>query len=400
MTNFPNEPRSSVAELQRASLTICSYEFDAGAEGICTGRLVRALLDAGWRITLFTSQEADTSFRHQALKTIVVPAPQLPWKFSGLIARLIRAPQANYLWCRKIAALHREAGQPALVYGRSMPITSLEAARRLAQACRARLWVHLSDPFPDPWLEPGCSLYRRMEAYARRLAGLAEVTTFTTEPGRALQQRYAGADLSARSFVLPHISPEATRLPKRGPGPVTFAYIGSFYSKRRPDVLLEGFRRHLKAHPDSRFRFVGADPSVVMPVAEALDVARSIEMVGRVKDVLPQMAAADVLVASDSGEGEPVFLSTKLIEYLMVDRPVLLVSPAASPGTQLLKRFPSTTRVAPCQDPEAVGVGMTELAGGSYPAAEFERRFAGMEEFSSRSVAALFTREAKRRAPV
>jgi len=371
-------------------LLICSFEFDSGAEGICTGRLVRALLDRGCQITLVTSDLADLTFRHDHLQTLVVPAPTLHWSVAGLLARLMGAPKANAIWCHRVATLRKFVGKPALIYGRAMPLSSVEAARRLAIGCGVPFWAHLSDPSPNPWVERHTDLFRRLRSHACRLARTAQALTFTTEQALAFQERCLGVDLRAKAFVLPHIGPAPGTLPRREDGAPTFIYIGSFYGKRQPDTLLDGFARHLNQCPSSRFVFLGTDPASIMPTATRLAVSHAVRIVGTVKDVRPWLAAADVLVAVDACEGEPVFMSTKLVEYLVVDRPILLLSPSSSPGAVLLQRFPSTTRRVGCEDPMMICRSMDELLKTTVRPEDYASRFEQMREFSAGCVASRF----------
>lgn len=378
-------------------LLISSYHFDAMPEGICTGRLVRALLNAGCRITLVTSDEADCAFAHPQLEYVRVPSPRVPHLVFALLSRLYRAPGSFVLWCRRVAAKAAGLERHDLIYGRSAPISSAEAARLIAGRLRRPYWIHYSDPFPAPWVAAGTHLFRRLRHYSRRLLRPAQAITFTTPEALAFQEKCLGFPLAEKSFVLPHVAPEPAWLPARSEPPSTFAYLGSFYGKRNARALLEGFARHRQSRPGSRFVFVGADPATVLPDAERLGIVAAVEVRPRVKDVKPAMADADVLVALDADFGEPVFMTTKIVEYLMVNRTVLMVSPESSSSARLVRRFPETAILAPGEDPARIAASMTaalQLRGGRE---DFARRFQGMSDFSAPRVAAQFLAEAARR---
>lgn len=381
-------------------LLICNTEFDADAEGICTGRLVRALLDAQCKITVVTSSAADTSFQHERLNYVKVDSRTLwPRKAFSLLTRLLnKVPVgADYPWCRRVAALHLSP-RPDIIYGRAWPIAGVVAARSLALKLGIPFWMHLSDPYPTPWLEPGSRVFKRLCGHARRLIQDSQAVTFTTPQALGYQQRAISMQLGAKAFVLRHIAPDPTWLPcRRNPAQTTCAYIGSFYGKRTATALLEGFALHLKSSPDSRFLFVGSDPNAILPDAERLGIARAIQLVERVKDVRPYLAAADVLVAVDDFHGEPVFLSTKLVEYMVVNRPVLLISPANSPGAGLAMRFERTMQLVARQDTREIAGALTSVAGLRPDDKDYLSRFEGMNEFSAQAVASQVLHEAEKR---
>jgi hypothetical protein len=379
------------------NLLICSFEFDSGAEGICTGRLIRALLNAGCQITLATSNTADLSFQHEHLEYAVFSTPRLPFRVLSLLARLHRAPRSNVFWCRRVARMQPPKIRPDLVYGRAMPISSVEAARLLAAKLRLPLWAHLSDPFPEPWEDARTNRFARMLYYAHKLVRDTQALTFTTAQGLAFQERSVKTSLSTKAFVLNHVAPEPSVLPPPPDAKPTFAYIGSFYGKRTPDALLEGFAQHLKSSRGSSFLFVGTDPTSIAPQAARLGIVDSLRVIPRVKNILPHLATAHALVTVDAAQDEPVFLPTKIIEYLVVDRPVLVISPAKSPAAALAKRFQRSVLHVPPDQPQAIADGLTQTLHLKPDPQDYSDRFQQMQEFTGPTVAARFLEEAAAR---
>jgi hypothetical protein len=164
-----------------------------------------------------------------------------------------------------------------------------------------------------------------------------------------------------------------------------FLYAGNFYGLRTAGKLIEGFALFLKGSPGATLVFAGTDPSAVMPHAERLGVAHSVRILPFTRDIRAAFRSADVLVAVDSSAGAQVFLSTKLVEYCVVDRFVLLVGPPHGPGVSLLERFPDTA-VTAGEDPEAISRAMTELSGRAYDRDLFLKRFSCLRDFSASSV--------------
>lgn len=376
---------------------ICSNEFDVGAEGICTGRLTRALLDAGCRVTVATTPRARTTYRHELLQYEVLPtAPARPSKLLFRLGPLLgHVATYDYIWSRRVAHL-RLKELPDLVYGRANPFSSAAAAHGLAVRRKLPLWTHFSDPVPSPWHDPKHADYGLLLGGARRLGRESQALTLTNAQALAFEQKVLSVNLDA--FVLNHVAPQPVFLPPRkNVSGRVFAYFGLFYAERKAHALLEGFHQHLRHYPEDRLLFVGTEPQTVLPEAERLGISQVVRVMARVDDVRQVMGEVDVLVATDSFLGVPVFLSTKLVEYLMVNRPVVLISPAQSPGTQLLARFPETAKVATSEAAQIVSEGLAAAASIQSDDSAYQTRFAKMEDFSPRAVSRRFLAEAEAR---
>jgi hypothetical protein len=201
--------------------------------------------------------------------------------------------------------------------------------------------------------------------------------------------------LSTKAFVLNHIAPEPSFLqPKRPAAGKVFGYFGLFYGKRNASALLRGFKQHLQLNPFDSFLFVGTHPETVLPQAAELGISANVRVLPRVDQVRHAMTEVDVLVATDSFSAPPVFLSTKLVEYLVVNRTVLLISPKQSPGAQLLVQAPQSCILVDAEETEAVRRGLASAAACAANTPAFDQRFALMTPFSGSSVAAQFLEQA------
>jgi len=247
-------------------------------------------------------------------------------------------------------------------------------------------------------LEQGGYEFRRLVPGAEQVVREATAATFTTHQAMTYQQEVLSVDLEKKSFVLNHIAPPPAFLPRRPPGEErTYSYFGGFYGKRTASALLEGFALHLRSAPNSRFICAGTSPQAVLPDAERLGISAAVKVCSRVDDIRPLMAETDVLVSVDAASGPPVFLSTKLVEYLVVNRPVLLISPARSPGAALARRFERTVIHVSREDPEAIADGLNRAGETQAEDPEYAARFARMDEFSAHVVARRFLDEISER---
>ncbi len=324
-----------------AHIGIVSILFDHKPEGICTGRLVRALLDRH-RLSIYTSGKAKTAFQHPRLEYLVAGhRPRKPAALFRALAHWRGEPSSNfYLWGRRVAHLCPSVGIPDCFYGRAWPHGSLVAAAALARQYQRPLLLHFSDPFPPPnEAEAG----QRFMADLQRMVDQAVALTFTNEETVAYQRRFLHFDRD-KAFVLNHIGPPAKVF---GPPETNtdFYYLGAVGPTRPADILLAGFHRYRQRHGDARLVFVGSSAEYLRSIAPRCGGLDNVEILPFTAQVEAKMRAAAVLLSLDADIHPAVFTSTKIVEYLRVDRPVLAITPAGSPVDKLMTRAPDTTVV-------------------------------------------------------
>jgi len=383
--------------LSRQHIVICSYEFgpQQGPEGICTQRLANALADAGMRETVISSgtsgNEAAPSncmlSRHSSL-------PFAPHNLFLCIDKLIanwRLLGKNYhiFWQARIL-VGSSPQKVDVVYGRCMPFSSIMLAWFLSKKLKKPLIVHFSDPVISPWYMPSGMPLKFLKYWYARITHDAAAISFVTPEAIAFSEKVTGIALGHKAFVLNHIAPEPSVLDApENQDKTVFLYAGRFYGHRSPDALLAGLALYLKCNSTAVFRFLGADPVPILRIAGELGITDNIEVLPFSRDVISHFKDANVLVALDAMVGEPVFLSTKIVEYLMVDRFVLLVSPSASPASRLVRRF-SDTALQVSGDPYEIANGMNDMALRAYTKESFVSRFDGIKDYSAESVAQVF----------
>jgi glycosyltransferase involved in cell wall biosynthesis len=367
---------------------VTSVLFDAKPEGICTGRLVRALLERGHRVTLLTSAKARKEFSHPGLRRIVAShRPRFPrWPF-----KLLAALQGNiynnfYLWSQRLLRADLQGDVPDLFYGRAWPHASIVPAYELALRYQRPLALHFSDPFPAPTEE--IDMDYRFFSNLQRMVDAADLLTFTNEETIAYQHRFLRFD-EERAFVLNHVAPppQLTGAPGVEGG---FYYLGTVGPTRPARLLLEGFARHIQKFKQHRLYFVGSSKDYLMPEIRALGLSGKVQVLPFTSDLLGVYQRAGVLVSIDALTSEPLYTPTKIIDYLMTDRPVLCLTPAGSPVGKLVARFPETILPVTDYTPEAVATGMEAICAIPWDPSMYARRMEAMRDFSGAEVAKRF----------
>lgn len=374
-------------EFMNYHIGITSIQFDHKPEGICTGRLIRSLLSRGHQITLFTSKKASLAYTHEKLATVVKPhRPRSPRKFFDFMARCSGdIPNNFYLWGKRTASTRLSPGAvPDLFYGRAWPHGSLIPAFLLSRRYSRPLILHFSDPFPPPNEQhPGPEFMEGLQAMINE----AKAISFTNENTISYQQRFLSFP-DDKAFVLKHIGPEPAVFGKPEQ-PKHFYHIGGVGRHRPALPLLEGFSLYHQSHPESRLFFVGSSEEYLRPLLRKHDFSfvELLPYTDRVQDVIRK---AGVLVSIDAEVDRPIFTPTKVVEYLLTDRPVLSITPPGSPVEKLISRSPDTALAVTCYTKQAIAKGLEKVGKISFSQQAMQNRIAGMDDFRAESVCRIF----------
>ncbi len=250
----------------------------------------------------------------------------------------------------------------------------LGAARRLARLARTGHFdvVHAHGPLPavvvrtavpraslstahTPW-----SALRRTTRVALRLSARREGATIAVS---AAVQASLPRAMARRTMVIPH-GTDATAVHDArsntsagdGSGAVVAIAVASHRDAKNYPNLLRAVRHARGRGADVQLVAVGDGPLQQRhrALAEELGVGERVEWRSAVSNVLPLIAAADMLVVSSDYEGQPLVVG----EALALGVPVVATAVGRVP--ELVRR--ELGRVVPPGDPVALGEAIAELA--------------------------------------
>lgn len=231
-------------------------------------------------------------------------------------------------------------------------------------------WLaHFSDPWADNPFED--------ENKPQRLAALrdeaavisaADAVAFVSQETSALVMRKYDTHMARKSLVVPHAFDPELRdaLPPypAPPGQMRIVYTGSIYpGKRTPDVVLRAIAR-LNAVPGVRNQvsldFIGYAPPEYPAMLETLGLFGQVRFLGATGYMTALAAASQssVLLLIDAAADVSVFLPSKIVDYLMFDKPILGLTPVKGASAEFLRHFGH--RVAAPDDEEAVYTALLE----------------------------------------
>lgn len=363
---------------------IVSYLFDRKPEGICTGRLVRILLDGGHRVTVITSKKALLKYQHPKLSFVVKShKPRKPASLMRILARLQgNIPTNQYLWTQRVARLSRsDMLLPDVIYGRAWPHSSVVAAYKLAKNLECPLMLHFSDPFPPPNEGyPGDQFLHDLQ----KIVDASKAITFTNTETIDYQKKFLEFDEES-AFVLNHVAPSRSNYGVPPPGK-NYYYLGSIGPPRPLGLLLDGFKLHLEDHPDARLHLVGSNPKHVLPEVRQRGLQESVMLLPFTQDTHAVMAKASGLISVDADIQTPVFTPTKIVEYLMTDRPVLALTPKKSPVDILLNECDGTGIAVTEYTAADIAAGFNQLVTMNYSENQYQHRAEVMSAFSPEAI--------------
>jgi len=134
---------------------------------------------------------------------------------------------------------------------------------------------------------------------------------------------------------------ELKNLPDAPPEPNVFLYTGGIYQARKAGYVLKAFENLLTTHPDSSLVFVGTKffGDTLALVSDKVRSRISVKPFAR--DLMPYYQQATALLDIDADLKDDVFLSSKIINYLLINRIIISETGENSPSRKLFGNIPS-----------------------------------------------------------
>lgn len=356
---------------------------------IPTGVISRMMADElrvlGNEIAVVSSEHIGEKWRYGphiicSSKTLI-PKRVLLWISNRIGINLI-----TYKWRRKAVRESRkliESFAPDIIYARSTPVMVCEVAACLKKEFGIPVMMHFTDPVPAPieW-DPNMGYRRRMIATMNKVLPLADSVSFGNASMLRYQQSLLSYSFLNKSFVLPDpVRCENLYDSRRARQDVySIVYLGALYGNRNPRPFFDaitilnkkGYKCELVIYDINRTN---------------LQVPEFVRFVGRTDDVKSALLNSDLLLNIDGDDSTPVFISSKLKEYLCCCRPVLSITPEGSPSRELtegLKTVFSVTNT--CVSIEEQLIKVMEM---SFTSCLFNEREAVIQSFTPQRVASL-----------
>jgi glycosyltransferase involved in cell wall biosynthesis len=230
-------------------------------------------------------------------------------------------------------------------------LVGLEVAKR-----RPRLqWIaHFSDPWVDSLYDADAIDELKAIERAREAAVVerANAVVFTNAYAADLVMKKYPAAWRSKAFVVPHsMDPDllaaADRLvpPRAEPRPLRLAHVGNlFVGLRTANAVFEAIARlHRERNLEGRLEFVlvGEGSGLYEARCRVFELALESIVAFRSRashvESLAAMRDSDFLILLDAAAETNVFLPSKIVDYLMVQRPILGITPSRGASAEVLE---------------------------------------------------------------
>ncbi|WP_190315820.1 hypothetical protein [Porphyrobacter sp. LM 6] len=270
-----------------------------------------------------------------------------------------------------------DAIRPDVIYARGSPGCALPVGHKLSVASGVPLAIHFADPIPatPDWQKSVLARRRHLRTIlpAQRHASLV---TIVNERMLDYQQETTGEALLDKSLILPNPVPAPMSIGQIPHDRFVFSFLGSFFGSRRPDSLLTAFASLAARNPLVDLHIYGAWPSNLPKILMTDPLLNGrVVLKGWTRDVAAAIGNSSCLVDVDADSEHAVYTSNKLMDYLSVDRPILLISPPGSASRDLIAGL-SRTCFNAVHNREAIEAAMEAVIAKCWTGADFVERHA------------------------
>lgn len=254
----------------------------------------------------------------------------IDWLWSERVIKQLRDKQlTNYDLVFSLISFHNYAG--------------LIAAAKYASMIKSKFATYSVDAIPAPigWSQND-SYYRgvrkMMKSYLSKVDLFFaaneqmlqyQLTTFNPKKSSICEVLYNTNDGKMKFYE----NPESDKY--------TFLYTGSIYQVRKSEYILKAFERLLITYPTAELVFVGTKLSEEALAVLNMETKKSIRILSFTKDLAPYYQEATALIDIDADLENDVFLSSKIVNYLLINRVIISETGKNSPSRKIFEGIES-----------------------------------------------------------
>lgn len=360
-----SEIKAAGAALTAMKILMVTFQFPPvlDPETICTGKLVRALLERGVDLTVATVatlsyQRLDDSpsWKQDLGKVRRFSPPRYSHSLVKFAARMrgleprssvfYAKPIALQMkrWCRQLL----ETESFDLLLTRSLPADSIAVGAYLRRHCRVKWVASLDDPYPGALGPPpygqnrAVSLRERYQAkWLRRALARADQVIFPSWRLGLHMEKKLGISLASRMRVIPHIGWKAS--PRElNPEGLEILHAGSVGLPRVNQAFLDRICQAVQNYPSLkntlRISFLGTVDSGFRNYLQSRYPQSQLRFEAPVcyEDSLKRIAQATALLLMEGSLDNGIYLPSKFCDYSVSEKPLLLFCPESGTVADLV----------------------------------------------------------------
>lgn len=317
-----------------------------------------------------------------------------PERISKIITILFHQNIKYYLYGKKILGVIARNNivnsfRPDIIFAlcsRDFDIL-MTVAMKISKKYKIPYAIHLVDPIPPPKGWETYEIYRKSLVYiVKKQIQHCDLFSMSNEHMLKFQQENIDFNIRNKSFVIPDpISDKFNWYGEKIGVKKVIVYLGSFYSARKPDALINGFALFALEDKVTELHIVGYNKINLDDYKITTTVKSRIKLLSWVSEVDKIIENADLLVDVDADIEGDVFVSSKLKKYLSTDRMILSITRNNSPSYCLLSSLKESVYIS-SHDPSEVSVAISKALNIKYFPSVFHERYILFEKFSVSAV--------------
>ena len=313
-----------------------AYNFGTNSPGgISSLRIADALSELGHDVTVICSQHCLKDWEHGDV-FYCSDFPSRPSNFFFRISNTFQRDLTHLSWkirAKKVAKNVLSSLKPDFIYAKSEPPIVCQLGSELSKKFSIPILMHFTDPVPLPieW-NPNIKQRKRDITLMKKILPQATLISFGNEA--MLNYQKSIMDYDYETFISPDPSPKLliNNIEHKEKKIKTIIYFGAFYGNRNPMNLFtaidslnnEGFNCKLLVYDINRLH---------------LKESAFVKFLGRTNNAKEVLSNADCFIDLDAEDKYPVFISSKLKDYLLYTTPIVSITPENSPTRNLLQNL-------------------------------------------------------------
>ena len=322
------------------NILVIVQEIGDNAAGLVTENLLKGWFNSNNDIRVICKSNANKSFSTDAIVKVNEMIPQR--SAIGKILMILTTKEWSVRrWVKKAMVTYEKVffefkPQVVLAMSSAANFASFDLGYRISKKYHIPLALHAFDPIPSTigWGEN--KYYRR--AMASCVKPFYNHSTWISSTNQSMlnyQLDTVGIRDNKVTFVIENPSDQTHYNLNETAKNFNFVYLGNLYNKRNPQILINAFSDYCIENPSAHLFFVGKVSSN-LTINIPIDARNNIHFEDWTDSPQKYIEQASVLIDIDADLENDVFISSKLTNYLGINRLILCITPPNSPASQLL----------------------------------------------------------------
>lgn len=218
----------------------------------------------------------------------------------------------------------------------------LALGAKLKKAFKIPLACYFVDAIPTPqWWKPSFGTHK-FGKYVRNFTENVDYFASSNEEMLNYQKQFLASKCSNIGVIYtPSENKTPLAIPEKNDSTIRFLYTGSIYGLRNPKFLFEAFERFIDEFPNSEIHFVGTSQSIGLSASQK--IKHKLHFHPFTENLNPFYQQATALIDMDAATDNDIFLSSKVMNYLTIPRPIICETGKNSPARRLLSGYKTIT---------------------------------------------------------